>query len=237
MRIKIDSREGELYMLCTQIATKFQSIQLETVQLSLGDIIICDDDGSERLIIERKTLNDLAASIKDGRYEEQGYRLQECDVDNHSIFYLIEGRFDTYQPSKWRVDRKVLLSSFVSLTCSKGFSLYRSDSILESAEWIVAYAEKLGRIETKSCNSYANVSSRAKKAHITNDNILPIMLSQIPGVSVGIAEAIVTKYPTLQLLLSAPKEDIYGIIIPTKTGKQRRISKPACDNLCQYLSL
>ena len=42
---------------------------------SLGDVIICDDDGSERMIIERKTLNDLAASIKDGRYEEQGYRL------------------------------------------------------------------------------------------------------------------------------------------------------------------
>lgn len=236
MLIKIDAREGDLHTMCVQMATAFPSLQVETAQLPLGDVIICDDDGGERLIVERKTLNDLAASIKDGRYEEQGYRLQQCELDNHCIFYLIEGRLDAYKPGKWRVERKALLSSFVSITCSKGFSLYRSDSMVESAEWIVAYAEKLGRLKTSQAN-YAAVSSRAKKAHITSDNILPIMLSQVPGVSPGIAEAIVARYPTLQLLLTAPKDDIYGIMIPTKTGKERRISKPACDNLCQYLAL
>ena len=91
----------------------------------------------------------------------------------------------------------------------------------------MAYADKLGRLQDKSGVNYANVSSRAKKAHITNENILPIMLSQVPGVSVGIAEAIVAKYPTLQALLAAPKEELHTITIPTKTGKQRRISKPA----------
>lgn len=239
MRIKIDAREGDLYITCVKLAAPYSSIQVETAQLPLGDVIICDDDGSERLIIERKTLNDLAASIKDGRYEEQGYRLQQCELDNHNIFYLIEGRFDDYKPGKWRVERKTLLSSFVSITYSKGFSLYRSDSMVESAEWIVVYAEKLERLQDKpkAQANYAAVSSRAKKAHITSDNILPIMLSQVPGVSAGIAEAIVSRYPTLQLLLAAPKEDIYGIMIPTKTGKERRISKPACDNLCQYLAL
>ena len=236
MLIRIDAREGDLHTMCVQMATAFPSLQVETAQLPLGDVIICEDDGCERLIVERKTLNDLAASIKDGRYEEQGYRLQQCELDNHRIFYLIEGRLDAYKPGKWRVERKALLSSFVSITCSKGFSLYRSDSMVESAEWIVAYAEKLGRNAKPKAN-YAAVSSRAKKAHITSDNILPIMLSQVPGVSVGIAEAIVAKYPTLQLLLAAPKDDLYAIMIPTKTGKARRISKPACDNLSQYLAL
>lgn len=239
MLIRIDAREGDLHTACVQMATAFPSIQVETAQLPLGDAIICEDDGRERLIVERKTLNDLAASIKDGRYEEQGYRLQACEVDNHNIFYLIEGRLDAYKPGKWRVERKALLSSFVSITCAKGFSLYRSDSMLESAEWIVAYADKLGRLQdnAKPKANYAAVTSRAKKAHITSENILPIMLSQVPGVSVGIAEAIVSKYPTMQLLLAAPKDELCAITIVGKTGKTRRISKPACDNLCQYLAM
>ena len=75
MRIKIDIREREI-ISCVQ---KFQPsvtdlLEIEYVPLPLGDIIICDEE-EELLIIERKTLQDLAASIKDGRYEEQSYRL------------------------------------------------------------------------------------------------------------------------------------------------------------------
>lgn len=236
MLIKIDSRESDLHIACLQLATAFPSIKIERCQLSLGDVIICENDGNERIIIERKTLNDLAASIKDGRYEEQGFRLQACDVENHKIFYLIEGKLDAYKPHKWQVERKSILSSFVSITYSKGFSLYRSDTITESAEWIIAYADKLGRLQDKSRTNYADVSSRAKKAHITRDNILTMMLSQVPGVSVGIANAIVAKYPSLQTLLEVNKNDLYNITVTTTTGKERRISRPACDNLCKFLS-
>ena len=40
-------------------------------------------------IIERKTLNDLSASILDGRYNEQKYRLKNSPYKN--IYYLFEG--------------------------------------------------------------------------------------------------------------------------------------------------
>ena len=40
-------------------------------------------------IIERKTADDLAASILDGRYEEQKFRLKSCGINN--VMYLIEG--------------------------------------------------------------------------------------------------------------------------------------------------
>lgn len=40
-------------------------------------------------IIERKTADDLAASILDGRYEEQKFRLKNCGVNN--VIYLVEG--------------------------------------------------------------------------------------------------------------------------------------------------
>jgi crossover junction endonuclease MUS81 len=40
-------------------------------------------------IVERKTADDLAASIMDGRYEEQKYRLKTSGLSN--VIYLVEG--------------------------------------------------------------------------------------------------------------------------------------------------
>jgi crossover junction endonuclease MUS81 len=39
-------------------------------------------------IIERKRLDDLSSSIKDGRFHEQKFRLKQCGVEN--VIYLIE---------------------------------------------------------------------------------------------------------------------------------------------------
>ena len=42
------------------------------------------------LIVERKTSNDLASSIRDGRYDEQKFRLRNSGINN--VIYLIEGK-------------------------------------------------------------------------------------------------------------------------------------------------
>ena len=71
------------------------SIPIEEKNLSLGDFtwIYKDQlDGEEYMIdfiIERKTLNDLSASILDGRYNEQKYRLKNSPYKN--TYYLFEG--------------------------------------------------------------------------------------------------------------------------------------------------
>ena len=71
------------------------NIEVVSEPLPLGDVIIYDNDGIELTIIE-KTLFDLAASIKDGRYAEQGYRLNNCQTHNHNIFCLVEGDLSRY---------------------------------------------------------------------------------------------------------------------------------------------
>ena len=93
MIIKVDIREGELIKIITQLVNtipSFKELQIITENLPLGDIIITDNV-NEKLIIERKTIKDLFASIKDGRYEEQSYRLNGLNHHNHNIIYLIEG--------------------------------------------------------------------------------------------------------------------------------------------------
>lgn len=41
-------------------------------------------------IVERKRMDDLASSIKDGRFQEQKFRLSDCGLPNR--IYMIENR-------------------------------------------------------------------------------------------------------------------------------------------------
>jgi len=128
-----------------------EKIKIKVENLKLGDVIISDnnDGGTELLLFERKSLNDLASSIKDGRYVEQSYRLAGYEsVPNHNIVYIIEGDL-----SKWkenasynsRVNKKTLLSSMCSMLYYKGFSVIRTMNMRETCELILNWADKLQR--------------------------------------------------------------------------------------------
>ena len=70
MKILLDCREQDIFSLLTIVINKNNSdILLESAQLSIGDIIIQDDE--ETNFSYREKCKDLAASITDGRYGEQ----------------------------------------------------------------------------------------------------------------------------------------------------------------------
>jgi len=147
MIIKVDTRETDLLQhLNHQVANipVFKSITIQTETLPIGDIIICDDK-EDKLIIERKSVSDLLSSIKDGRYEEQSYRLNGLNHHNHNIIYLVEG--DVNRVNRFKTDNKIekltLYSAMFSLNYYKGFSVFRSFSLEESATIICNMAYKL----------------------------------------------------------------------------------------------
>jgi ERCC4-type nuclease len=85
----------------------------------------------------------LLASIKDGRYEEQSYRLiHASDFPSHSIYYLLEGMFSQL---KNPAEKSIILSATTSLSFFKGFSIYRTATIQETAEWVLHMADKIER--------------------------------------------------------------------------------------------
>ncbi|KAJ3119299.1 Crossover junction endonuclease mus81 [Physocladia obscura] len=78
-----------------------KGIRFESRSLEIGDITWiarpkgydAKTHGEEKeilleYIIERKTMDDLVASIKDGRFKEQKFRLSDCGISN--VIYLIE---------------------------------------------------------------------------------------------------------------------------------------------------
>lgn len=256
MLIKIDVREQSIHMECIKLIKNYINIEIIVETLPLGDMIICNNDGVEVVIVERKTLNDLASSIKDGRYNEQSYRLNGNEVPNHNIYYLIEGPLKYYSSQKSRLDRKSLLSSFVSISHYKGFSIHRTDNTTESAEWLLAYANKLGKetnkesyyknnsptnkidVNSETCSdNYVNVVSKVKKDNITKENIGAIMLMQIPKVSSTIALVIMEKYKTIYNLIIELEQNpnILETIQITNQNKTRKIPKPTINNIYNYL--
>lgn len=157
MIIKVDNREQELLKQINQMVLfipSFKQIKVETTNLPLGDIIISDDT-EDKIIIERKCLNDLLASIKDGRYEEQSYRLNGLNHPNHNIYYLIEGdvnRMNRFKDTK--MEKMTLYSAMFSLNYFKGFSVMRTFSLEETATFICNTANKLSKTETTGKKPY-----------------------------------------------------------------------------------
>ena len=255
MKIIIDIRERELITVLQALVQeneKFKTLVLETCALEIGDIILRDADNKDVLIYERKTIQDLVASIKDGRYEEQSYRLGGCEVNRHNIIYLIEGNV----PAKSK-DRNMIFSSIFSLNYYKGFSVMRTSNVAETAFLLCNTACKLireqGRVPyagavntTEDCDgsaraevSYSSVIKKSKKANVTVDNFGEIVLCQIPDVSSVTAQAIMKVFGNIHELSKCLREDEHCLddITYTSTKNQtRKISKLCVKNIIKFLS-
>jgi len=176
MIVKVDIRESDLLQQINQLISNvpmFKNIIVKSEVLPIGDIIIADEK-EEKLIIERKSINDLLASIKDGRYEEQSYRLNGAVHHNHNIIYLIEG--DVNRVNRFKSDnglgseKLTLYSAMLSLNYYKGFSVFRSFSLGETATIICNMAYKLGKetkvpfyLNTNSTNSTSSTNLVSKE--------------------------------------------------------------------------
>jgi len=235
VKILLDCREHDLIELLKELEPIVK-------QLDLGDIIITDDEDKELIIIERKSVQDLEASIKDGRYEEQSYRLSGYDkVHNHNIIYLIEGNLN---------EKKILYSSIFSIIYYKGFSVIQTKSKQDTAFTIINLFDKMKREIIKgekkpyydddnnnsSNKEYTSLIKKEKSANITKENIGILMLSQIPGVSPTFATAIILKYGNLENMVKNMDEiNMEDITYINKKGKEQKISKTCCKNIKQYL--
>lgn len=260
MKIIVDDREHDLMNCFTELLKTDNSnaFQIERQTLHIGDVILTPGslECEEFCIIERKSLRDLLSSIKDGRYEEQSYRLSYATTcPNHRIIYVIEGNMNTLNPSEY----KMVCSAITSLNMYKGFSVLRTLSVTETARLIVYMMEKIIKNEAKnqpfyvgfsdiSGNSinnkireppinYCNLVKKVKKDNITPDNIGEIVLSQIPGVSSVIAIAIMSNFKSFYNLIESLQKDQMCLenLTITKNEKTRKISKKVLEDIKTYL--
>ena len=121
IKIQIDYREKDFYETFKKAGLPTGCVLEEPVNLDIGDIIInvCSADGvKQQIIIERKRFDDLASSIKDGRYDEQKMRCMSyisrerdagCDC---MLMYLLEGDLSYCRNSN---DANMALGAWISM--------------------------------------------------------------------------------------------------------------------------
>ncbi len=266
MKIIVDEREASLFELLTKEPINDKKPKIEKRVIPLGDILFTSDDESVTYqIIERKSVADLLASVKDGRYAEQSYRLSNCFPNKHNILYLIEGQVRDY-------DKKLVFACMASLNYFKGFSITRTVSLVETAQYIEITADKIAREIAKGASivpntipvvnpesgqelsgtalsgtplsgtaleatDYCSVVKVAKKANITRDNIGQLMLMQIPGISSTISCEIMKPFTSFSAFIDHLRnEPTYLDNIMLETnGKKRKLGSNVIAAIRGYL--
>lgn len=190
MDVYIDTRESVLN----------EKLNLKSKQLLLGDINILYDD-QVKIVIERKTLSDLAQSIKDGRYKEQKFRTLEFQKStNCKIVYLFEDfiNFDVEFNKIFGLEMSTIKNAYINSMFRDKYYIVCTRNVDESAAFINTL---IGQIKKNPLNYFNEsnicqeeyekcVINSKKKNHITKDNCLMLQIACIPGYSSKQASAI-----------------------------------------------
>ena len=159
-------------------------------QLDLGDVHIKDGENVV-CIIERKTVSDLAASIKDGRYEEQKQRLlSHRSQYGTNIVYIVEGFQFIDDGMAFGIPRKALVSCFIHSSLRDGFNMFASHNITDTCNIIKALLARKRAFEQKTTDYMHTIIKPKKKDNITQRSILLNQLAAMPGISIKKASTI-----------------------------------------------
>ena len=245
MQLLIDLREPKTLVdyIISLNETSNTKITIIQKNLDIGDYVFYDEhNAKEIIIIERKSLADLEASIKDGRYSEQSFRLNETSLHNHNIIYLLEGAIIKYNPKF----RSTLYSSLFSLNYYKGFSVINVLNQTETGDILLAFASKLLRenkpgfycdVSNNENNNtnYISTLKTTKKSHINSENIFQLMLMQIPGISNVSALALSNEFQNMENLLIALKSSNIDKLENIKLASGRKLNKKIIASLKENL--
>jgi len=212
--IIVDNRESKLFGLLIErdLDIYNDKIVIKKEQLNVGDIIInfSYENNDYSFFYERKTVADLLASIKDGRYKEQKARLKASNPT--TINYLIEG--DTITSMKNKNNQKMITSAYLNSIYRDGINVFFCNDTNDSATFLLLIATKIADkpfnfINNNDCrNSDENYIDVCKIKTEKNKNIdkttcYLLQLSQIPSISKEIAKNINNHYSSLMELMDA----------------------------------
>jgi len=245
MNIEIDYREKYLIELFEEKWDN-KDIKYNVKTLDIGDIVIKDKDDNVIYIIERKTIDDLACSIMDGRYKEQKQRLLS-NYSPNNIIYIVEGDNKLYSK---KIPYKTIMSSIISMNLRDNINVLRTKTLEETYTNILLIIDKLVSkkiiIHTNILNVESNITNnttnnivdnliKVKKKDNMNENVYYLtILSQIPGCSITTAKKIQEEVSSIIQLYELYKNNNTDIIKNIKIGK-KKIGEKLTNRIFQFL--
>ena len=243
--LTIDNREHELIALLTAM-----KVPHAVEMLPVGDIWIQGPQGPSTqgpqgpstqgtqesqalysIVIERKSIRDLEASILDGRYREQrGRILAHCQSAGQPI-YLLEGSLSHTRT----LPASALMKHISRLTLRYQIPVLHTSSVQETAQYVQALWEQWQEDPTalQRTTELVKVSDgiHVQKKANASQTFAVGALAQCPGVSVKIAEAILAAQGSLRGVMDATPEAIAEIKVGAK-----RIGPAVAKRLSEMLN-
>tara|TARA_Y100000389_G_C17382534_1_gene475172 strand:- start:456 stop:1127 length:672 start_codon:yes stop_codon:yes gene_type:complete len=188
MNVKIDTREKSLIETFKEY---YSDIEISIEQLDIGDILITNDFCN--ILIERKTICDALASIKDGRWKNQKQRI----LDNYDkCLYIIEN------DDIFNNDRR-LSSAYINTLLRDRIPIIFTNSVSNTAKLIKLIYDKLKENPSRFVlehTTYVNtLKTKIKKIeNIDKKNCFILQLCQIPMINQKIAIKIAEEHSSMK---------------------------------------
>lgn len=210
----LDTREDALLAALGQLNPSASGVEVRVEPLPVADIAIrpsTPDDAAPLVLLERKTLADLAASIVDGRYHEQKSRLLEAvETEPHRAAYVVEGGVLGGDPAAVTVAGGVkadaLWGAIVNSQCRDGMRVFRTADPAETALLIHKLARFYARATPGGGIRGAMKTPTAARAAMEG-GLFAGMLTQVPGCSPARATAVARLFATPAALCAALQEN------------------------------
>lgn len=215
MHIIADTRERNVL----RHDKEFADIDIKVEQINVGDYAIFDED-KMIAIIERKSLEDYAASLKDGRHQNKQKLIDIRNQTNCKIIYIIEGK-QTTNPNKLynRMPYRYIESSIFHLIMRDDIFIIRSENTLDTAKILVRFLKSMKTLKNKSFKSGSNESTTKQNVSLgaseellhkrqkkSTYEIVRNMWCKFRGISVGTADDYMKKWTILDIINK--KDDI-----------------------------
>jgi ERCC4-type nuclease len=176
-----------------------RGIDLRASNLPAGDYVL-----SDRLIVERKSGSDLAASIKDRRVFEQAERLRAAYP---AVVLLVEGEPIHISEASWK--------GALGRVLTMGVAVLQTSNALDSADWIARLAR-----QEESPPSEARGAGRVRRDPEAVD-----ILSCLPGISTVNARRLLDHFGSLRAVTAASDPELRAVrgIGPIKAAELARL--------------
>lgn len=250
--LRIDNRECSVKTILPSLLEKI-NFKYVFENLDCGDFIL-EKEGKPFFVFERKTLKDLLASIKDGRYKDQKQRMIER-FGREKVVYLIEGglNYSTILSGFNDIESKALKSSIINTQLRDHVKVMATHNLQETCSLIYEIASRVLKDTDKyndqynkqhgDVNSVDPVERRfhqsVKKEQFTKTQVFTQQLCQISGISLKTAEAICKEFADMKTfydtLSPLEHEQKLKLLKNIYLKDNRRINSKVADKIIQYM--
>lgn len=171
----------------------------EVAEVTVGRLPLGDYQVDEHLLVERKTLQDFAASLVDGRLFSQATRLAGSGRD---AIFILEG--SGKDAAEIGVPRHAMQGALIHLSLVLGIPVLRALQPQETADLIVYCGGQLARIARGEVKRSGWKPGKKRRRQL-------LMLQTIPGIGPKRAERLINRFESLAALAVAPREDLLAI--------------------------